>query len=413
MTGNAEQEKVNAVYIPQSIILTKDSGLSRNFALAPSEEVQQFYEQGKFGDYDFHTVFYDIFLSDDRPEILAVGPPFVNLEQHLLPAKITIDSRDYPLKKKIQTDRGVIYSAKIPPELHQTLEACRDTISKVVFANGMEYIFELQPALFKKPYGKLLTTQQHNNEIRWIKDWIRYYRKAFGVEHVVLYSNNSDLYQQEINELASSKVTIVRWNFPFGLSGRNEAKFYKNRFSQVGQLHHCQMRFANRTNAMFNFDNDELLVCKSKSVRKRIDKGEYLLFDSYWVPTRPNLPEDFSYVDFSQRLTESRLASKPNLYVTKGIISGKSQFVWVSPHSANWFGPVLVKLIQKMIKGLRIIMSIKRSNQIPVQDAYFLHYSGISTKWKLAFGEKDERHSLDHMETCTDLSVIEVLGKKP
>ena len=44
-----------------------------------------------------------------------------------------------------------------------------------------------------------LSTVQKNNKLKWIKDWIEYYKEVHGVDRVILYDNASE-YQSTLEQ---------------------------------------------------------------------------------------------------------------------------------------------------------------------------------------------------------------------
>lgn len=394
-------------YKPQSIILPKDCEFSRNFIKEISSEDQIGYDQGKLGCYDSHTIFFDIFLSDTSHEIIAIGPPLHNLKKHLLPANIIIDDCNYRLIQKIDHERLATWTTSIPEQIYKKLlvNTVNHASYAIVFSNSMKFSFELQPLTMKKPQGRVITTIQKNNKITWIRDWIDYYKKTFAIEHVFLYDNNSENHQQLIEVLSSSTVTIVAWNFPFGITGAKQNP-WANRFSQIGQLNHCKIRFSDYSTSIFNFDIDELLVVKNISIHeriKRIHQEKIIMFSGYQVPHKLDLPENYSYTNFQDRYVHPQYEGK------KYIISKNIRGVLES-HNITHKKTFLYFLKRALEKCSKLVgIHFKRA---PIKDAYFLHYKSITTNWQTWRQSRFTVDEADQLQTVEDRSVVEILEHK-
>ena len=228
-----------------SVALPAGTTIERQLRRPIPDERNALFQTGQLGDYDYHTLLYDIFLKTDNKTITALGPPPLNLEQQLLPAHIKVNSHELPLTVLTCHKKLIILEATSPAPLSS------GTSAVICLANGQQKTITLSTST--QPQGLSLVTVQKNNKLQWIRDWISYYRNEFGIQHVYIYDNNSDN-QETLIETLSNSATVIPWNFPHGIRHRSG-----NKFCQVGALNHFKHRFGEDT-IIFNFDIDELLV---------------------------------------------------------------------------------------------------------------------------------------------------------
>lgn len=169
--------------------------------------------------------------------------------------------------------------------------------------------------------------------------------------------------------LSLDNVHVIPWNFPHGI-----AWGAGNKFCQVGALNHFNRRFG-RDAILFNFDIDELLVCKDSLVQQKINQGKTLRFDSFNLPFDPSLSQPYSFVDFKYKNKQPR--KRAYKYTTR---CEKNKMFNV--HAVNDYG-FLPKFIVKIIPE-----GLKSGPVVPVDKAYFLHHLGITTNWKAHYSDK-------------------------
>jgi hypothetical protein len=324
-------------------------------------------------EFDAHTVLYDIFWRSDHDYFEGIGPPLFNLRDVLLPMRARVDGREARVVVSELTSRGLLYF-RIPGA-----SKGNGASVELRFGDVLTQRFEVRrdPPVSA---GTSLTTLQKDNRTRWIADWARYYKLAHGVERIILYDNGSaELPDASIGLPEASQV--VRWPFPFG-----PKRSHDNKFTQIGSMNHFRLRFGNRALAL-NFDIDELLVVKTRSIYRWMRTLPVLRFDNYKVPYVIPGSDDYSYVDFPLR--------EP---APKG--SGHKYSFWprwvsaVYPHSAK--------------------MPLFRQRWIPtapVAEAYFLNYLGITTNWKVSYWDRKVPPKSPEI-LVPDLSAIEVLLRK-
>ena len=363
-----------------SIALAADSAIKRQLRRPIPEARKALYEKGQLGIYDSHTLLYDIFLNPDNKTMGAIGPPLLNLQQQLLPATIEVNGHSLPLTLRINHKKLIILEAVSPVPL------ASDTTATVQLANGQRQGITLSTSAL--PDGLSLVTIQKNNKLQWITDWIRYYKNEFGIQHVYIYDNNSDN-QEALIAALDGLATVIPWNFPHGISHRSG-----NKFCQVGALNHFKYRLGNRT-TIFNFDIDELLVCHSRKTRRSLRTGKMTRFNNYIVPFTTTTGPEYSFRDF--RFRENKPRDSGTKYVVKGNLPGLMNVHHFNPAPRFWH-----RLLPK---------SWLLPATTPLADAYFLHYQGITTNWKIHNTDRLEVTDLSENRYVEDTAVIDAFSR--
>lgn len=362
-----------------SVALPAGSSIKRQLRRPVPEERKALYENGQLGVYDSYTLLYDIFLDTDNRTVRAIGPPLLNLEQALLPAYLQINGHKLPLTLRTSHKKLVILEAVSLTPISS------DTTADLHLANGQHQTITLATPLL--PEGPSLVTVQKNNKLQWIMDWISYYKNEFGIQHVYIYDNNSDNQDYLLKSL-EGLATVMPWNFPHGISHRSG-----NKFCQVGALNHFKYRLGKNT-SIFNFDIDELLVCRNQQIKQSLCNGKMTRFNSYTVPFTATPDPKYSFRDFRFREKEPR--DKATKYVVNGDLPGIM--------NVHHFNPAL-RFWQKLLPGYR-----RPPAAVPLADAYFLHYQGITTNWKIHNADRLELIDLSENMYIEDTAVIDVFS---
>ena len=362
-----------------TIALAADGELRRDIALPLPDDFDTDLPQGMITEYDYRTIFYDVFLHENGKTIIAIAPPLLNLGKILLPATIRIGAQQVRFKLQRRFIRMMIFTAQLPKKL----AVDSPIAAQVIFANKSQYAIHLQPPT--PLVGNTVVTMQKDNRIRWIKDWAEYYLSQPFIKHAVIYDNDSVNQDEVIAEL-SGIATVIPWGFPWGGCIHTNV----NAFSQVGELNHFKIRYA-RKSLIFNFDIDELLVVKTTKAQRAIATKSYIRFDSYLVPAiMPNKAE-YGAADFTKRQAKSRMGFYQ--YAVHSNIDRFSRGV-MEVHIYEPSHNRLKQRIAKLLVALLIPSSAARKRirdwccyKLPIaamEDAYFLHYKAISTNWNAA-----------------------------
>ena len=246
------------VYYPNSVFLPQGSSVERNSSATKRSD-------GTVVEYDTRTVFFDLFFNANTRCLQGIGPSLLNLKDELLPLQLMVDDRCIDFR--LQDNRALIFlesqaleenkGNKIQVTLRfKTFERTM-TIECGQNVCGWQFTDE-EPRVS-------MSTLQKNNRLIWIKDWILWHSRLYGVKRVILYDNGSDD-QEGLSRMLRTvepevEVILVHWPFPYGKAP------YK--FTHTGQLNHCRMMLLSeqhvltRLNYCINLDIDEYLVVPS------------------------------------------------------------------------------------------------------------------------------------------------------
>ena len=265
-------------YFPQSVILPDK--VQRDMRTRQMRIGSESKKPEKRQQYDFKTLFYDMFLTDNEKYLVCIGPPLLNLGDPL-----SISCSDKRLKfsitkirKVTPTPRLFIIRIKIPFSIQSN-----KLILKFRFAH-----FNLTIPYFRQPtvpMGKTKITLhafQKDNLILWIQDWCRWYRRVHAIKRIVIHDNGSKNFtalKHSLSQLDEDiEIVLVHWPFPYGLIRSSDTKY-----SQVGSINHCLLMFCPRRTRWFtSFDLDEYLYVEGE--RPLIDYLNFKLFPIIYFP---------------------------------------------------------------------------------------------------------------------------------
>lgn len=231
-----------------SVILDKDQGCYR---VPPREKVDQ---QSNYEDlFDFFTIFSDIYQTEEGVELL--GPPLLNLKDHLKNGKIYIDGVD-------KTDKLII---------NEIDRISRSIIPDIKDARQIEIVFQDQKFIkdIQSNYNNffldrnVLVTHQRDNPLEWILYWVLFHVKHHNIDAVLIYDNGSSSYStNEIKNILAKvqnikKVCIVDWKIPFGLTGGHN-QVWDSDYGQHQFLEHALKRLLRYADCAIIGDIDEL-----------------------------------------------------------------------------------------------------------------------------------------------------------
>ena len=366
-------------YVPSSLILSENDPKRDFFSRKIRDREKK--------DYDYKTVFYDAVHIEGSSVIQVFGPPMLNLIKELGQPVFFIESKYCRWSRRVGSfGKFEEWTIIIPRNVAST-----DFLT-ILFSKNQTYQLKINHVSRQDSYRLLLTAIQKNNRIRWINDWHHYYRDTFGVERLVLYDNGSTVYEDNLEKLLHDDSIVVQWDFPYGPSISHD-----NKFTQIGALNHCRMVFG-RNARIFSFDIDEILVDPRGVIRRDIDRYAVHYVSSYFVPHTDKLGEDYSFASYTRRRRQPHLTGKKYVYhanrstgvlphyvhshrirffddVTIFLKKGINSIRWRNNQINNW---------KVIILGffLRIVTLGKRQKNYSLQDAYFLHFRGITTNWK-------------------------------
>jgi len=337
--------------------------------------------------YDNDSIFYDVFFDISNRFLYTVGPPFLNLQRFLFPitCRINNDREKYLFQVDEYFDRNIA----IGKLSLKDLALYDENIIEFDFNKRFQWCVriglnrsEIKPVI--------VTTIQKDNRIKWIMEWIDYYSQNYGIDQTIIYDNNSSN-RGDLKSISDDRLMIVAWDFKYG-----PTRSHANQFCQLGSLNHCRLKFG-ANNIIMNFDIDELLYLNNSKLRMYFKRYNLMIFDGYRVPFIKPITEDFSYADFSFRDKRPQQGGLKYFYKPRAVVANNIHDALLEGHQ----GLLLKKLrtryyrlcnaqknnrIYKCLLDLMAaILKLKIAN---VNEAYFLHFIGITTNWKSIYWDR-------------------------
>ena len=259
----------------------------------PSDQRNPDYET----QFDYHTVLYDAFRSLDGEWIVLVGPPFAKLAPVIVPALMRAFALEPSrirqlLARALRMERGVRMRLRAL-DRHAQLWL-RSGRSRGELPPGLfkQTGLEVQPNEHSRFRGKnVVVTQSRDNDLLWIRDWVRFHAKAHGCNAVLFYDNASTRYEAADLEEAIASIDgidtalVIRWPFKIGPGGEGRAAWDSD-YGQYGLLEHARRRFLSTAGAVMSIDIDELVLTDNGSsifdTVRRSDTG-YVRFAGRWI----------------------------------------------------------------------------------------------------------------------------------
>jgi hypothetical protein len=224
----------------------------------------------------------------------------------------------------------------------------------------------------------VLMTQQRDNELRWITDWIQFHQRWQGVDAVLLYDNGSTKYATEELHAAIVAVCpqscIVRWPFKHGPSAGKSRK-WDSAFSQTSALEHARFRFLTKAAFVIHADVDELLVPEAgRSIAGELaQKGSGgVRYHGRWIEATEVLPasrhRDHVLFDPSAPQCSTKWTVIPRAVPEKAI--------WGVHDFRGWWPPVLAGVRYRHFRVISTDWKHARSTAVKPE-------SDLSTDWPL------------------------------
>jgi len=373
--------------------------ISRELIVNPDYSDGKFFDDNLMSQYDNKTIFYDVFFNPDNQFLYAVGPPLLNLSKELSPIKLFVNKNE--IKFSIfedLTNRVAILNTESIQEIIKD-----ENLVEIDFGRLFLWSCTIPNNTYISSAKLTLATMQKNNRIIWLRDWIKYYKKNFGIDRIILYDNNSSY--QSMLEYELKDIIILKWNFKYG-----SAKHFIQNFPDYAYRNHCRLRFGNNNYGLY-FDIDELLVLNNFNLLSLLHGKTVIYFDSYSVPFSKTINESYSFKDFHFRRKDNRIKSKKYIYKFNDVLVNNVHSCVTKSHM-YLPGKYLLKLLDKvhtfilnissrflsikpllsfMIAPINFIYSLYGIYDVPLKEGYFLHYIGITTNWKYESGAKWNR----------------------
>lgn len=327
--------------------------------------------------FDARTIFYDVFIDASSGELMAIGPPGLNLADYVACMVLEVDGNAiaYQLAEYEQYKLSVLKARIEPAERHHL---------RFVF-DDFSVALTVEPVTL--PRGRtVLAAISKNNVVQWVSDWVDFYRGNYSIDDVLVYDNGSDNVE-ELEQALEGRARVIRWNFPYGPADK---RF--NKFAQAGALNHCLHRYA-KHGTLYNFDIDELLVADRSALEQQLEKSGTLFFNSYLVPYRDTGKATYSYYDFVHRSPTIKCSARKFVCRYEGVEVISQHNTW------SWWSALFWKKLRR-----------NKPDSALMNGAYFLHFMGITTKTR---PELERFKEADPQTVIFDDSHVRMRGALP
>jgi hypothetical protein len=338
----------------------------------------------KFSDaFDAHQLFYDVFWHADGKRILAIGPAPYNLKPSIRDARWTALPLGTELhaKTRISLSTMTVELTNVPPETHA-----------VQFEMGaLRWTVPVQPNLGHQANdARVLFTMSKNNDLNWIRYWADWHVRLHGTDTVYLFDNGSDAYGVNDVERTLAGVEGLKSfsviSFPHKFGGTDpgvKINPYWAHFAQISSMGIVLRRLAPMARGILNCDIDELAHAPSgQSLYDVVEttREGLLILPGRWVETNKPAPDPaqahggFQYIHRDPKTSDS------------------SPVKWIIDPRRKWVSNLGVHPYWHWIHGRPLF------GKSFIKDAFFWHFRGINTGWKLK-DRSSERYDLDDLES--------------
>lgn len=272
-----------------ALLLPPEASIKRE-----SDRPVEFRQSGFDEEFDAHTFFYDLFISDTEhgKNLIFVGPPLYNLFQAL--CRTRIGSRNLASVVSNYYLRDRCCDVWIP-----------NWNSDVVQLEGDFGSYRLRPQVAASNLYKgkrVLYTLSKDNEVGWIIDWVQFHAHNHGANAVLIYDNASakytgdDLEKSLRKALPGLEVNVVHWPYKYGPQGVSSDSWWDSDFCQAGAFQDARFRFLASASSVLNCDVDEFVVsANGESIFDATERNANgcTVFGGRWISnatnaTRPN-----------------------------------------------------------------------------------------------------------------------------
>ncbi|MEA2484281.1 MAG: hypothetical protein QOC55_2228 [Thermoleophilaceae bacterium] len=270
---------MDAILSPEPILLPQFTRRRREPTRPPALRDASFEEQ-----FDATTLFFDAFRHEKSNRIVLLGPPLFNLAPAFKAIRVFALPSNTPCPFEVRhLDR------------HMQIWLDAPAATDALRFQGALGTFDVdvappRPSPFRG--RRVIFTLSKNNEIEWIRDWIRFNRDVHGADAVLIYDNESTRYST--GELLASirsvggiaEAAVVHWPFRYGPQGTLTRGLWDSDFCQLGAWEHARRRFLTDARSVMNSDIDELVLCgNDQSIFEKAERSPFGIarYNGRWV----------------------------------------------------------------------------------------------------------------------------------
>ena len=219
--------------------------------------------------YDYRTLWNDA-VQIQLDTVVLIGPPLYHTHDFLQSSCQFLDSTQRILNwQYVPMDRAAYLVIKT--HKHEDFLILRSPVG--------EYKFAVNQPSTEFQNKKVIVTISKNHPISWLQQWIAYHRTVHDLDGLILYNNQSEIYNSSELETALSRsdmtIKVLDYDVPFGTMGGGlwewqgrKGNFlpWDSDFAQYVMLEHAKRRYLYNAKLAINADTDELLLFKNSTL---------------------------------------------------------------------------------------------------------------------------------------------------
>lgn len=234
------------VSVPDALSLVRLSvfGLKREAPISKSDVTDTF--EARF---DSDTLFYDVFVDDDARCVLAIAPPPMNCAASFDVARFSL-GKDGPAVTARVHHHSKYSIVQLPVPAGVVPDSLR------IDMNGRAVTVPVRSSLCRALANRrimflLSKAPPKDNPLPLIEDWVRYNVTIHRADAVLLYDNDSSIYELPTLESLLGSIAglatfaVVPWRYPFGPEQSNGTG-WEYCFCQMGALEHVRWALRSR-----------------------------------------------------------------------------------------------------------------------------------------------------------------------
>lgn len=342
------------IWKPNRVVIDSSCPLKRMPPRAP-----EFRKDNYLDNFDFTTVFSDVFIRDGR--VWLVGPPLLNLEQELRAGSFRWNWTDVTSTVNFENfDR--MSRVSFPAESVSGELEIQSSIG-----NWTVQVSDFGHEFFRN--SRLLVTQQQDNRLEWIAYWAFFNVQVNGIDSIVIYDNMSSMYPVERVDQVLGTIPglkqwlVVDWDTPFGVTGGGESGWDSD-FGQHVAWEHSRLAFAHSARSVMMIDLDELPVTsQSRGILEQLEESEKKVLFFNRQPIR-------KFANRNEANDDARVHSDYSL--------GDCRGAWLSTKYA--YVPARLDSSDQLM--VHIVKGVKTEIEDPYE-TYAGHFDAIRIRWRL------------------------------